>query len=86
MTNTTKDPFYCILMGIPGSEAFHIWISIPLCCLYTISIMHNTAILTAQSQSLHQPMYLFLSMLALTNLGLTLTTLPIVMPLLWFNA
>ena len=86
-TNTTKYPFYFILTGIPGYEASHIWISIPFSCLYTISIMGNTTILTVISKqpTLHQPMYLFLSMLALTDLGLTLTTLPTLMPLLWLN-
>ncbi|KAM7085577.1 olfactory receptor 51Q1-like [Molossus nigricans] len=87
VTNATKEPFYFILMGIPGFEASHIWISIPFCCLYTISIMGNTIILTVirTEPALHQPMHLFLSMLALTDLGLTLTTLPTVMQLLWFN-
>ena len=87
MVNTTQDPFYFILTGIPGFEAYHTWISIPFCCLYTISIMGNTAILTVirTEPSLIQPMYLFLSMLALTDLGLTLSTLPTVMQLLWFN-
>ncbi|KAK1336024.1 hypothetical protein QTO34_003824 [Cnephaeus nilssonii] len=67
VTNTTKGPFYFILTGIPGFEASHIWISIPFCCLYTISIMGNTTILYVirTEPSLHQPMYLFLSMLAL---------------------
>ncbi|XP_060460399.2 olfactory receptor 51Q1-like [Panthera onca] len=88
VTNSTQAPFYFILTGIPGFEASHIWISIPFCCLYTISIMGNTTILTVirKEPSLHQPMNLFLSMLALTDLGLTLTTLPTVMQLLWFNA
>ncbi|XP_074046411.1 olfactory receptor 51Q1-like [Macrotis lagotis] len=86
-TNTTEFPFYFILMGIPGFETMHIWISIPFCCLYTMSIMGNTTILAViwTESSLHQPMYLFLSMLALTDLGLTLTTLPTVMQVLWFN-
>ncbi|XP_077627809.1 olfactory receptor 51Q1-like [Crocuta crocuta] len=87
-TNSTQALFYFILTGIPGFEASHIWISIPFCCLYTISLMGNTTILTVirKEPALHQPMYLFLSMLALTDLGLTLTTLPTVMQLLWFNA
>ena len=87
VSNSTQVPFYFILTGIPGFEAFHIWISIPFCCLYTISIVGNTTILAVirTEPSLHQPMYLFLSMLALTDLGLTLTTLPTVMQLLWFN-
>ncbi|XP_039080604.1 olfactory receptor 51Q1-like [Hyaena hyaena] len=87
VTNITQVLFYFILTGIPGFEASHIWISIPFCCLYTISLMGNTTILTVirKEPALHQPMYLFLSMLALTDLGLTLTTLPTVMQLLWFN-
>ncbi|XP_017509628.1 olfactory receptor 51Q1 [Manis javanica] len=86
-TNTTQDPFYFILTGIPGFEASHVWISIPFCCLYVTSILGNTTVLAVlrKEPSLHQPMYLFLSMLALTDLGLTLTTLPTVMQLLWFN-
>ncbi|KAM9220984.1 LOW QUALITY PROTEIN: olfactory receptor 51Q1 [Dugong dugon] len=88
VNDTTQDPFYFILMGIPGFEDFHIWISIPFCCFYTISITGNTTILAVilTKPCLHQPMYLLLSMLALTDLGLTFTTLPTVMQLLWFNA
>ncbi|ELW63681.1 olfactory receptor 51Q1 [Tupaia chinensis] len=87
-TNSSEVPFYFILTGIPGFEAFHTWISIPFCCFYTVSIMGNTTILAVirAEPSLHEPMYLFLSMLALTDLGLTLTTLPTVMGILWFNA
>uniref|UniRef100_A0A452SYB1 Olfactory receptor n=1 Tax=Ursus maritimus TaxID=29073 RepID=A0A452SYB1_URSMA len=87
VTNITGAPYYFILMGIPGFEGSHVWISIPFCCLYTVSIVGNTTILAVirTEPSLHQPMYLFLSMLALTDLGLTLTTLPTVMQLLWFN-
>ncbi|XP_074153671.1 olfactory receptor 51Q1-like [Sminthopsis crassicaudata] len=87
ITNTSEEPFYFILTGIPGFEPMHIWISIPFGCLYIISILGNTTILAVIQiePSLHQPMYLFLSMLAITDLGLTLTTLPTVMQLLWFN-
>ncbi|XP_040820103.1 olfactory receptor 51Q1 [Ochotona curzoniae] len=87
VSNTTQDPFHFILTGIPGFEDSHIWISIPFFCLYTISIVGNTTILTVihTQPGLHQPMYLFLSMLALTDLGLTLATLPTVMQLFWFN-
>uniref|UniRef100_A0A8C2WEX0 Olfactory receptor n=1 Tax=Chinchilla lanigera TaxID=34839 RepID=A0A8C2WEX0_CHILA len=86
-TNITQDPFYFILVGIPGFEGYHIWISIPFCCFYIISVIGNTSILTVihTEPSLRQPMYLFLSMLALTDLGLTLTTLPTIMGLFWFN-
>uniref|UniRef100_A0A8C3VNI5 Olfactory receptor n=1 Tax=Catagonus wagneri TaxID=51154 RepID=A0A8C3VNI5_9CETA len=87
VTNATQGPFYFLLTGIPGFESSHIWISIPFCCLYTVSMVGNTSILAVihTEPSLHQPMYLFLSMLALTDLGLTLSTLPTVMQLLWFD-
>ncbi|VFV38298.1 olfactory receptor olr137 [Lynx pardinus] len=88
VTNSTQVPFFFILMGIPGFEVSHGWISIPFCCLYTVSIVGNITILAVIriEPSLQEPMYLFLSILALTDLGLTLTTLPTVMGLLWFNA
>uniref|UniRef100_H0VY53 G-protein coupled receptors family 1 profile domain-containing protein n=1 Tax=Cavia porcellus TaxID=10141 RepID=H0VY53_CAVPO len=70
-----------LLSGIPGLEHVHIWISIPLCFMYLVSILGNCAILLIikTDSSLHQPMYLFLSMLALTDLGLSLCTLPTVL-------
>lgn len=86
-TNSTQEPFSFLLTGIPGFESAHVWISIPFCCLYAISMVGNASILAVigTEPALRQPMYLFLSMLALTDLGLTLTTLPTVMPLLWFD-
>ncbi|XP_072472716.1 olfactory receptor 51Q1-like [Notamacropus eugenii] len=86
--NITEESFYFILTGIPGFESMHIWISVPFFCLYMISMIGNTTILAViwTEPSLYQPMYMFLSMLTLTDLGLTLTTLPTVMRLLWFNA
>uniref|UniRef100_A0A8D1QK43 Olfactory receptor n=1 Tax=Sus scrofa TaxID=9823 RepID=A0A8D1QK43_PIG len=79
--------FSFLLTGIPGFEVFHTWIAIPFCFLYTVSTVGNATILAVirTQPSLHEPMYLFLSMLALTDLGLTLSTLPTVMPLLWFD-
>ena len=88
VTSSTQVPFYFILTGIPGVEVFHTWISIPFCCLYTISIIGNSIILAVirAEPSLREPMYFFLSMLALRDLGLIITTWPTVMGILWFNA
>nr|XP_025704371.1 olfactory receptor 51Q1 [Callorhinus ursinus] len=88
VTNSIQVPFLFVLMSILGFEVFHTWISIPFCCLYTVSIMGNITILAVirTEPSLHELMYLLLSMLALTDLGLTLTTLPTVMGVLWFGA
>ncbi|CAO2582440.1 Olfactory receptor 51G2 [Lemmus lemmus] len=66
----------------------HIWISLPLCLLYLVSILGNCTILfiIKTEPSLHEPMYLFLSMLALTDLGLSLCTLPTVLGIFWVGA
>ncbi|XP_003482596.3 olfactory receptor 51I2-like [Sus scrofa] len=76
-----------LLMGIPGMEAVHGWISIPFSSMYTVALTGNGLILLAvrRTPSLHQPMYYFLSMLALTDVGLTLSTMPTTLAVLWFD-
>nr|XP_004650805.1 olfactory receptor 51I2-like [Jaculus jaculus] len=76
-----------LMIGIPGMEAFHGWISIPFSSMYAVALAGNCLILLAVSRtpSLHQPMYYFLSMLALSDVGLTLSTLPTTLAVLWFD-
>ncbi|XP_014645703.1 PREDICTED: olfactory receptor 51I2-like [Ceratotherium simum simum] len=76
-----------LMIGIPGLEAIHSWISISFSAMYTAALTGNYLILLAvrRTPSLHQPMYYFLSMLALTDVGLTLSTLPTTLALLWFD-
>ncbi|XP_043852723.1 olfactory receptor 51I2-like [Dromiciops gliroides] len=80
-------PSAFLLIGIPGLEAVHGWVSIPFCSMYTLALTGNCLILLSvcRTPSLHQPMYYFLSMLSLTDLGLTLCTLPTTLAVLWFD-
>uniref|UniRef100_A0A5F8HHX1 Olfactory receptor n=1 Tax=Monodelphis domestica TaxID=13616 RepID=A0A5F8HHX1_MONDO len=80
-------PSVFLLIGIPGLEAMHGWISIPFSSMYALALAGNCLILLAvkRTPSLHQPMYYFLSMLSLTDLGLTLCTLPTTLAVLWFD-
>ncbi|XP_005380111.1 PREDICTED: olfactory receptor 51I2-like [Chinchilla lanigera] len=76
-----------LMVGIPGLEALHCWISIPFSSMYTVALTGNCLIVLAVSRTpgLHQPMYYFLSMLALSDVGLTLSTLPTTLSVLWFD-
>ncbi|XP_028370092.1 olfactory receptor 51T1 [Phyllostomus discolor] len=86
--NTTSSSSNFLLTAFPGLELAHIWISIPVCCLYTIALLGNSMILFViiAEQSLHKPMYYFLSMLSAVDLCLTVSTLPTVLGVLWFHA
>ncbi|XP_039387891.1 olfactory receptor 51G2-like [Mauremys reevesii] len=77
-----------LLTGIPGQEEIHLWISIPFFLMYVISILGNSLILfiIKTDPTLHEPMYIFLSMLAVTDLGLSISTIPSTLGLFLFNS
>ncbi|XP_006870430.1 PREDICTED: olfactory receptor 51F2-like [Chrysochloris asiatica] len=84
--NSTSPTF--LLTGIPGLEWAHVWISIPVFCLYLTALSGNTLILFVvfTEPSLHEPMYYFLSMLSTTDIGLCISTLITVLGIFWLNA
>nr|XP_023969895.1 olfactory receptor 51G2-like [Chrysemys picta bellii] len=86
--NDTKIKYAMFLLtGIPGLEDIHLWISIPFCFIYVFSILGNSTILfiIKTDPSLHEPMYIFLSMLAVTDLGLSISTIPTILGIYLFN-
>ncbi|XP_067388440.1 olfactory receptor 51G2-like [Emydura macquarii macquarii] len=87
--NDTKfQPAVILLTGIPGQENIHVWISIPFCLMYVISILGNSFILfiIKTDPTLHEPMYSLLSMLAITDIAISLSTLPTVLSIFLFNS
>ncbi|XP_015358792.1 olfactory receptor 51H1-like [Marmota marmota marmota] len=76
-----------ILTGIPGMPDKNPWMAFPLGLLYTLTLLGNGTILAVikVDQSLHEPMYYFLSLLALTDVSLSMSTLPTMLSIFWFN-
>nr|XP_025045163.1 olfactory receptor 51G2-like [Pelodiscus sinensis] len=88
-SNDTKfKPAVFLLTGISGHEDIHLWISIPFCLIYAVSMMGNAVILyiIKTDLSLHEPMYIFLSMLAITDLGLSIVTAPTILGIFLVNS
>ncbi|XP_007089472.2 olfactory receptor 52R1-like [Panthera tigris] len=86
--NHSSYPVSFILLGIPGLENSQFWIAFPLCAMYVVAIIGNTTVLhiIRIDHTLHEPMYLFLAMLATTDLVLSSSTQPKMLAILWFHA
>ncbi|XP_053876575.1 olfactory receptor 52E2-like [Malaclemys terrapin pileata] len=84
---TPSHPSTFILMGIPGLEAAHVLISIPFSIFYIIGLLGNFTVLffVGKEQSLHNPMYLLLCMLALTDIATPTFVVPNALCIFWFN-
>ncbi|XP_069325502.1 olfactory receptor 51I2-like [Eulemur rufifrons] len=76
------------LTGFAEMKSLELWLAVLLLLLYAISILGNTLILfiIKEEQSLHQPMYYFLSLLSVNDLGVSFSTLPTILAAVCFQA
>ncbi|XP_019571388.1 olfactory receptor 51B2 [Rhinolophus sinicus] len=84
-SNISAAPF--LLTGFPGLEILHPWISLGFFIIYVFILLGNGTLLflIREDHTLHEPMYYFLAILAATDLGVTLTTMPTVLGVLWLD-
>ncbi|XP_074046575.1 olfactory receptor 56B1-like [Macrotis lagotis] len=77
-----------ILMGLPGIHSWQHWLSLPLALLYFTAISANLLIFITiwKEPKLHQPMYQFLSILSIVDIGLATTIMPKILAIFWFDA
>ncbi|XP_075857513.1 olfactory receptor 52B4-like [Microcebus murinus] len=76
------------LLGIPGLEDQHMWISIPFFISHVTALLGNGLLICIilTKRSLHQPKYLFLCMLAGADIVLSTCTVPQALAIFWFHA
>lgn len=76
------------LGGFPAWETTQTWSAAPHCSTYLLALRgHLTALATTRvERSLHGPMYLLLAMLPVAGPGLSMSTFPTMLRMLWLEA
>ncbi|XP_069495736.1 olfactory receptor 56A4-like [Ambystoma mexicanum] len=85
-SSTYQIPHF-VLICFPRFQNWQHWLSIPLALLLFVAIVANITMLVVvwREESLHEPMYYFLSILAAIDLVLCTTTTPKILGILCFD-
>ncbi|XP_016070498.1 PREDICTED: olfactory receptor 51S1 [Miniopterus natalensis] len=76
-SSTSMTPTF-LLVGMPGLSAVPSWWTVPLITIYLLSVLGNGTILwiIAIEPTLHHPMYFFLFLLSVSDVGLVTALMP----------
>ncbi|XP_073473790.1 olfactory receptor 52M1-like [Aquarana catesbeiana] len=76
-----------VLLGIPGLEYLHVWISVLVFSMFLFAIIGNYIFLLIifSDVSLHQPMYIYFTILAFVDILLANSTVPKLLCIFWFQ-
>ncbi|KAG8430964.1 hypothetical protein GDO86_019644 [Hymenochirus boettgeri] len=87
MSNISFNSSSFVLFWFPGMEEKNLWISLPFCSMYIITILVGVSVLLIiwSDDRLHQPMFLLLSMLILADIVLSSGVLPKILLIFWFK-
>ncbi|XP_072472741.1 olfactory receptor 52A5-like [Notamacropus eugenii] len=87
LNRTFFNPSIFTLIGVPGLESVQHWIGIPFFISFILAMIGNSLliIIIRSERSLHEPMYIFLAVLAATDLGLTLCITPKMLAIFWLQ-
>ncbi|XP_007533533.1 olfactory receptor 52A5-like [Erinaceus europaeus] len=88
MNMSYLDPDVVVLIGIPGLEHVQFWIGFPFFAVCLVALLGNITLLIIipTERSLHQPMYIFLAVLAATDVGLCAAIAPKMLAIFWFRS
>ncbi|XP_006032153.1 olfactory receptor 51L1-like [Alligator sinensis] len=86
-STNSQAPFF-LLNSLPGLEVAHAWLSITFSFMFVLALLGNSMVLLVicAEPSLHEPMYLFLAMLAAADLGLATSTFLSMLRIFWSGA
>ncbi|KAG8522830.1 Olfactory receptor 52R1 [Galemys pyrenaicus] len=86
--NSSSHPDSFFLVGVPGLENSQFGIGFLFCAMYIVAVVGNITVIhiIRIDHTLHEPMYLFLAMLASTDLVLSSSTQPKMLAIFWFHS